>query len=545
MRRNRLMCFAIIVAASLWTAANTQAQTSSALRPAAPITADSGHQRVDGAATVTANNQAQTPSGVLGSLTVSPIATDPAPLKPPRVFPVTDDIPEMASTPAYRLAYVSEWQRWALILREDPKRLASAAVQTAAKAEILRVLDTASDARCNTATAAGRGAARKEIRMLVAQTRVENWNTMAAFVEKRAAALRANVNHDEAIDSFSVLLNGAGTQSEPGPVSAQAALVPLPINCESVTVTLSFSGAGGTESGKAKHSLSLKGSGDITITATLSPAGTNPSVLTWTGGVAGADNLHRIVHASSPGDTDVTATAPDNSDTIRVHVIDATAPPAAAVDAPKTHTNAGYIDPGAGNFGLTDFSGNPTYSVDPYFDASAGRWYFRLHNVDDQYRQGVHSLGRIDLPSGNPPTFPLAPGMDLTQSHSRARSDLDTTGLAGTGPLRLSYWVQFITQDHENAHAQQFYSDTYYGHYIGLFESDDVESTSTYVTFDCNNTTTTTGAQAVASKRSGWDTAVANRKTAAWNAYSPTMEAQAHAVSNPEYVPIHDAIPNP
>jgi hypothetical protein len=403
----------------------------------------------------------------------------------------------------------------------------------------------ASDLRGEATVNAGRASARKEVRTLVAQTPVENWNTMAASVENRAAVLRAELQ-GKAADSFSVLTSSTVSTSQ-----AALASVMLPLNCAPpITVILTFSGAGGTESGKPKHSLSLKGSGDITITATLNPPGTNPSVLSWTGGVAGADNLHRLVHASSAGDTDVTATAPDNSDTIRVHVIDATAPPTAAIDAPKTYSNGGTANPGT-NFGLTVVTiGDqgvtaPTYHVDSYFDTSAGKWFFRVRDISHSYKMGTNSQGRIDLPNGNPAVFPLPAGFTLQQGHTEARDDFDTTGLVNIGPRRRSYWVAFITTDHENAHVSHFYSASYWLNYMGLFESQDVESSSVNVVFDCNDSNTTTGTAAVASKTSSWNTAIANRHNAADQAEGPTAETYAHGVSNPEYVPIRNAIPNP
>ncbi|MGB9177736.1 MAG: hypothetical protein WCB68_00705 [Pyrinomonadaceae bacterium] len=315
------------------------------------------------------------------------------------------------------------------------------------------------------------------------------------------------------------------------------------------TITVTLTATGTQEVGKATHFISLKNTGNVTITATLDPAGTDPSVITWTGGTAGADNLHRIVSTNSAANTDVTATVQSQSASVRIHVLDATAPPAAAVDAPKTFSNGGAATVPADAFGLTVVTiGDqgvtaPVYHVDPYF--SSDRWVFRLRDVSHSYKIGTHSLGRINLPTGNPPTFPLAPGMNLTQSHTEARDDFDTSGLTNTGPRRRSYWVDFITQNHEQAHVDYFYSAPFWMHYMGLFESDDVEATTVSVVYDCNDTTTTTGAAAVTKKTSDWDTAIANRHDAAFQAHFPTAESHAHGVSNPQYAPIRNAIPNP
>jgi hypothetical protein len=181
--------------------------------------------------------------------------------------------------------------------------------------------------------------------------------------------------------------------------------------------------------------------------------------------------------------------------------------------------------------------------VDPYF--SNDRWVFRLRDVSHSYKVGVSSQGRIDLPNGNPPVFPLAPGMNLVQSHTEARDDLNTSGLVGIGPRRRSYWVEFITRDHEQAHVNHFYSATYWLSYMGLFESNDVEASTVSVVYDCNDATTTTGTAAVAKMTPTWDTQITQRHNDADNAEQPGSEQYAHGVSNPEYVPIWNAIPNP
>jgi hypothetical protein len=222
-----------------------------------------------------------------------------------------------------------------------------------------------------------------------------------------------------------------------------------------VSITLTATGI--QEVGKSDHYISLINTGNVTITATLNPPGTDPSVIEWTNGSAGSDNLHRVVSTSSASDTVIAATVvgeTDEADTVKIHVVDATTPPPAAIEAPKTYTNAGTL-PTNGDFGRTVFYNPevgvnyPTYNVDAYF--SSDRWVFRLRNIMHTYKSAIDSLARRDLPEGNPPVFPPVDGLTLEECHSRARSDLDITGLpAGAGPLRSSYWVQFITQDHED-----------------------------------------------------------------------------------------------
>jgi hypothetical protein len=314
-----------------------------------------------------------------------------------------------------------------------------------------------------------------------------------------------------------------------------------------VSVTLAATGT--QEVGKSDHYISLINTGNVTITATLNPSGADPSIIQWTGGSAGADNLHRVVSTSAASDTNITATVQSQSASVRIHVVDATTPPAAAVDAPKNRANGGTITTN-GNFGrhvtLSPAEGvnYPTYTVNAHFNAD--RWVFRVQSISHTYKLGINSLGKIDLPVGNPPVFPLAQGLTLEQSHSRARSDLDTTGLpAGQGPPRTSYWVQFITENHEQFHVNDYYSTIYWLNFMGLFESQDVEAATVNVIFDCNDTTTTTKSAAITKKTPTWNTAISNRHDQTFAAYGPGAETRAHAASNPQYVPIRNAIPNP
>jgi hypothetical protein len=202
------------------------------------------------------------------------------------------------------------------------------------------------------------------------------------------------------------------------------------------------------------------------------------------------------------------------------------------------------------NFGLTVVTigqqgvMRPQYNIDPYFEND--KWVFRVRDISHAYKLAINSQGRIDLPAGNPTPFPLASGLDITQSHARARSDLDTTGLVGQGPSRISYWVGNITQTHEETHVSHFYSDAYWLHYMGLFESQDVENdNSVFVIYDCSDGTTTSGSAAVNKMTPTWDQQVAARHNAADAAEIPGSEVYCHGISNPMYVPIHDAIPNP
>jgi hypothetical protein len=80
---------------------------------------------------------------------------------------------------------------------------------------------------------------------------------------------------------------------------------------------------------------------------------------------------------------------------------------------------------------------------------------------------------------------------------------------------------------------------------MGLFESQDVEATTVNVIFDCLDTTTTTRAAAITKKTPTWDTAISNRHDQVGTAYLPGAETRAYSATNPQYVPIRNAIPNP
>jgi hypothetical protein len=327
---------------------------------------------------------------------------------------------------------------------------------------------------------------------------------------------------------------------------------PMSADSEMTVVSITLTATGNQEVGKTDHYISLINSGNVTITATLNPSDADPSVIEWTGGSAGADNLHRVVSTSSASDTVIAAKVVyefDEADTVKVHVVDATTPPPAAIEAPKTFTNAGTL-PTNGDFGRTVFYNEsvgvnyPTYNVDAFF--SSDRWVFRLRNIMHTYKSAIDSLARRDLPEGNPPVFPPVDGLTLEECHSRARSDLDITGLpAGAGPFRSSYWVQVITQYHENFHVNDYYSSAYWFNFMGLFESQDVEATTVNVIFDCLDTTTTTRAAAITKKTPTWDTAIGNRHDQVGMAYLGGSETRAHAFSNPLYPQIRNAIPIP
>jgi hypothetical protein len=158
---------------------------------------------------------------------------------------------------------------------------------------------------------------------------------------------------------------------------------------------------------------------------------------------------------------------------------------------------------------------------------------------------GIQSRGRIDLPYGNMSPFPQIPNWSLVDSHTQARADLDTTGLYGTGPLRAYYWVQNVTQAHEDYHVSDFYSATYFPYFMDSFKNTGVESPNIYVLYDCNNWSTTRSSGALGIENASFSQGVQDAFNNTWNAYFPLMEVRGHSYSNPLYVPIRNAIPNP
>jgi hypothetical protein len=319
--------------------------------------------------------------------------------------------------------------------------------------------------------------------------------------------------------------------------------------------TVSLTATGSRELGKSTHYISLTNTGNVTITATLNPPNADPNLITWTGGSPGSNNLTRVISTSGASDTTVTASvASSNSASVVIHVVDATPPPPAAVDSARSFSFAGTIIPTADKFGQTVFLdtslgvGYPTYTINAHL--SNDRWFFRVRDIQHSYKKGTKDRMRTDLPNGNPPVFPpplLAPTMTLEQSHTEARIDFDTTGLAdmGGGPRRMYYWVKTIAELHEDFHVTDFYT-VYWLAAMGLFESNDVESSTQYIIFDCNNPQTTTAPAVVDSRKNTFLSDMRTRFDKALNDdFAPGMEVRAHNFSNPLYVPIRAQIPIP
>lgn len=322
-----------------------------------------------------------------------------------------------------------------------------------------------------------------------------------------------------------------------------------------ISASLSFTGA--AENGQPTHSVNAKGSGNVTVTANVSPSWMDPEIITWTNGSAGSTNLQRLVSRSSPGDTTVKASIGTNqAGQVVVHVLDATDAPAAANNAPKTWSLGQTIVPpnhpgltvfGGGAYGIT----NPSYTFTAH--VSGNRWVFRLGGITHQYAQGVNSAWgggpvRQDLPVGDILPFPLAGLPTAQQAYNTARGDLYTSGLAnqGVGPNRTRYWVRSITQNHENEHVNRFYSANFWLKEMNVFETYVETNTSTAKYFKCFDVYWADAATAKSTIQSTvLDAEMETRHRQANNFEQPDSEKETHNITNPQYVPIYSAIPSP
>lgn len=323
----------------------------------------------------------------------------------------------------------------------------------------------------------------------------------------------------------------------------------------SINATLSFSGS--PENGQPTHSVNAKGSGNVTVTANVTPNWMDPSIITWTSGSPGPTGLERLVSRSTPGDTPVKAwIGASQIGQVTVHVLDATEAPAAANNAPKNWSLGKSIVPpsdpgltvfGGGSYGITD----PIYQFTPHI--SGNRWVFRLGEISHQYAQGINPAWaggptRRDLPVGDVLPFPLSGLPTVQQAYDTARSDLNTSGLAGTGdgPSRTRYWVQSITQNHEDLHVQRFYSSQFWMQEMNTFETYLETNAATAKYFKCFDAYWGDAAAAKSTIQSTvLDVEMAFRHGEAAGREGQDSEIVAHGVTNPQYVPIHSAIPSP
>lgn len=321
----------------------------------------------------------------------------------------------------------------------------------------------------------------------------------------------------------------------------------------SISATLSFTGS--AEAGQPMHSVNAKGSGNVTVTANVTPSWMDPSIITWTNGTQGATNLQRVVPRSTQGDTSIRAAIGSSQvGTVLVHVVDATEAPAAANNAPKTWSLGKTIVPPSYP-GLTVFAGDegitePTYQFTPHL--SGNRWVFRLGEISHRYAQGINPAWgggptRVDLPVGDVLPFPIGSGLSTTQqAYDTARSDLNTSGLVAVGPARTRYWVRSITQNHENEHVNRFYSAPFWLQEMNAFETYLETNAAAAKEFSCFSPYWADAATAKSTIQSTvLDPEMVSRHSIANSRERADSERETHNITNPQYIPIHSAIPSP
>ena len=302
--------------------------------------------------------------------------------------------------------------------------------------------------------------------------------------------------------------------------------------------------------------------------ATVTPA----PPITWTGGTAGADNLHRQVPCTSPGDVTVRAAMGTNlyAD-VTVHVVDAV-PPGPLGQANITQNYLGYIDPGV-NFGYflngIDAAGAatpPSYFPSVTAGLDGDHWVFRLGSIVDGYKTGAHSLGRTDLPQGNLRPFPIADrlvaaegAVTVVRAHAAARDDLNTSevvpnkAVVGGPPLQY-YYVANIIEAHEQKHVEHFYlpalapgAGWYYQNMLS-FERDIVENpVVSSVNYSCEPAIRpgeNTGSGAKSLRRlTTWDDALDQLYKGADRTDLLDTEDYAYRSTNPQFDLIRNQIP--
>jgi len=285
--------------------------------------------------------------------------------------------------------------------------------------------------------------------------------------------------------------------------------------------------AGANAFGAAGDSFVTIRGGFVTVTATVTSATgapLPPRTLRWAGGAAGATGTQRLVRQA--GQTTVRATLGGTTRTVHVHIVTATVPPAANAAATRQHLLAGRANPG-GNFGLTVVTigqqgvRGPTFVVSPHFDVAG--WVFRVSRIQHRFKVGVNGQGRRDI---------TGPGSVRPATLAAVVTDLTPPGPgAANGPPRTRFWNQRITQAHEQAHVDRFYTGAaFWPAAMGRFETT-VETTR--VPFD--PATARTGPQVTAARRAGFQTSADTEHGVADAAEIGGSEPVAHGVSNPMY----------
>lgn len=288
--------------------------------------------------------------------------------------------------------------------------------------------------------------------------------------------------------------------------------------------------------GSTDKFVTAKGAAPVLVKATVDdPAKVKPGSIKWSGGTAGVSETERQIATGSIGKIPVKTTAGGVSKTVTIH-IPATALPAANPAAPRSHTKVGTANPGT-DFGLTVVTigdqgiKRPEFDVDAHIDGN--KWAFRVRAIRHQYKVGVNAQGKKNVAVGAPSVKPA--------SIAEITTDL-TPPAAGTahGPPRTKFWSKTITEAHEQAHVDRFYTNAaFWPAAMTRFETT-VETTS--VNFDPASAAASTAAGAIKAKKAAWETAVETEHKAADAAEIAGSEVAAHGVSNPMYTALLTAV---
>jgi hypothetical protein len=301
---------------------------------------------------------------------------------------------------------------------------------------------------------------------------------------------------------------------------------------QSLAVTTAVAVAGTTD-----QFVVPSGTAGVTVDATVDdPAKVKPGSIRWSGGRAGGSDLTRLVPTGRTGKARVSATAGGVTKAVTIHV-PASALPGANAAARRTHTRIGRSNPG-GDFGLTVVTigqqgvKTPTFDVDAHIDGA--NWAFRVRAIRHGFKVGVSSQGRTDIAGvGDRDIKPSSIG--------RIIPDLTPPGAGATnGPPRAEFWSRTITEAHEQAHVDRFYTDAaFWPAAMDRFETT-VEATS--VAFNPSTPAAASVGGVLKANKAAFKTAADTEHGAADAAEIGGSEAAAHGVSNPMYTTLIAAI---
>ena len=267
-----------------------------------------------------------------------------------------------------------------------------------------------------------------------------------------------------------------------------------------------------------------------TVTTTATVVSASGAVLParavrWSGGRAGADQLHRLVSGGAQRAV-LRARVGASTRAVTVFIADAPALPAPVPAAALEHRNIGRSNPGT-DFGLTVVTigsqgvTGPSFVITPFL--SGAQWRFGVRRIRHGFKVGVASQGRRDVPNAAAVPANRA-GAIIT--------DLTPPAAGAIGPPRARFWVRRITVAHEQAHVDHFYLPAH-GFWPPAMRAFEAAVQGVTVNFD--PATARRSSQVITAQRPGWRTDIDTRHGAADAAEIPSSETFAHGVSNPMY----------